>query len=111
MTYNLPNFKLSVFIMKRLHTIYSSIIFLLVFTLLFPLFMLLLIRKSWKRFSFFLNNFWAYSFFNLSSIPYKIEYQFTPDKTRQYIFCANHFSILDIPTMGLVVKQPFCFVG
>src|SRR5687768_5467171 len=97
--------------MKRLHTIYSSIVFLTVFAIVFPLFLVLLIKKKWKKASFLLNNFWAFSFFNLSSIPYKIQYNFKPDPKKQYIFVANHFSILDIPSMGLVVHQPFKFVG
>lgn len=97
--------------MKRLHTIYSSIIFILVFTLEFPFFMILLFKKKWKKLSYRLNNTWAYFFFTFSFIPYAIEYRFKPDKKQQYIFCANHFSILDIPTMGLVIHQPFAFVG
>jgi 1-acyl-sn-glycerol-3-phosphate acyltransferase len=97
--------------MKRLHTIYSSIVFLAVFAIIFPLFLVLLARKTWKKGSYLLNNAWAWLFFNISSIPYKIQYNFEPDYKKQYIFVANHFSILDIPAMGLVVHQPFKFVG
>jgi 1-acyl-sn-glycerol-3-phosphate acyltransferase len=97
--------------MKRLHTIYSSIIFLTVFAVVFPFFLILLLKKPWKKGSFIVNNVWAFFFFNFSAIPYKIKYEFKPDRKKQYVFCANHFSILDIPAMGLVVHQPFAFVG
>lgn len=97
--------------MKRLHTLYSSFIFLTAFAVVFPFFLLLLIKKNWKKASYILNNIWARLFFYLSFIPFTIEQEFEPEKGRQYVFCANHFSILDIPAMGLVVKQPFSFVG
>lgn len=38
------------------------------------------------------------------------EWRFTMDKGQQYILCANHFSYLDIPALGLF-PQPFKFVG
>lgn len=57
-----------------------------------------------------LNNLWAWGFFRLAFLPIKREWRFQPQKNQQYILCANHFSYLDIPTMGLFPK-PFKFVG
>jgi 1-acyl-sn-glycerol-3-phosphate acyltransferase len=38
--------------------------------------------------------------FNLIFLPYKIETRSKLDKRKQYIFCPNHASYLDIATMG-----------
>jgi 1-acyl-sn-glycerol-3-phosphate acyltransferase len=38
--------------------------------------------------------------FNLILLPYKIECRSTLDKEKQYIFCPNHTSYLDIATLG-----------
>ena len=43
-------------------------------------------------------------------MPYCIEWGFKPQKDQQYILCANHFSYLDIPSMGLI-PIPFKFIG
>jgi 1-acyl-sn-glycerol-3-phosphate acyltransferase len=34
-------------------------------------------------------------------VPFEIIERKKLDRTKQYIFCSNHFSYLDIPTMGL----------
>ncbi len=39
--------------------------------------------------------------FTFIFIPYHVEYRSKLDPKRQYIFCPNHFSYLDIPTVGL----------
>lgn len=57
-----------------------------------------------------LNNVWAWCFFTLALLPLKREWRFKLDKKQQYILCANHFSFLDIPSLGLFPK-PFKFVG
>ncbi|MEP1096283.1 MAG: lysophospholipid acyltransferase family protein [Cyclobacteriaceae bacterium] len=57
-----------------------------------------------------LNNVWAWCFFAIAFLPLKREWRFKLDKKQQYILCANHFSYLDIPSLGLFPK-PFKFVG
>ena len=57
-----------------------------------------------------INYVWAWGFFRLAFIPVKSVWEFKPDRNQQYILCANHFSYLDIPALGLF-KIPFKFVG
>lgn len=57
-----------------------------------------------------LNYWWAVIFFRMAFIPVKKEWHFEPDPKQQYILCANHFSYLDIPALGLF-PYPFKFVG
>lgn len=57
-----------------------------------------------------INYWWAWGFFRLSFLPVREHWQFKLKKGQQYILCANHFSYLDIPAMGLVPLN-FKFVG
>ncbi|MEO9872596.1 lysophospholipid acyltransferase family protein [Ekhidna sp.] len=57
-----------------------------------------------------MNYLWAICSTTLIFLPIKKEWKFKIDKKQQYIFCANHFSYLDIPAMGLT-PVPFKFVG
>jgi 1-acyl-sn-glycerol-3-phosphate acyltransferase len=57
-----------------------------------------------------LNRWWARLTFTFSVLPWSVEYRMPLDATKQYIFCPNHFSYLDIPSMGLN-KHNTIFVG
>ncbi|MEP1034658.1 lysophospholipid acyltransferase family protein [Ekhidna sp.] len=46
----------------------------------------------------------------MAFIPVEKEWRFKLDKKQQYILCANHFSYLDIPILGLF-PMAFKFVG
>jgi 1-acyl-sn-glycerol-3-phosphate acyltransferase len=48
-----------------------------------------------------INRWWAKLLFLFVFLPYRVECHASLDKRKQYIFCPNHFSYLDIPTMGL----------
>lgn len=47
-----------------------------------------------------LNRWWAYLLFNMIFLPYNVETRSKLDKKKQYIFCPNHTSYLDIATLG-----------
>ena len=57
-----------------------------------------------------MNHLWAWGFLKLSFIPVKLDQRFLVKKDQRYILCANHFSYMDIPAMGLF-PRPFKFVG
>jgi 1-acyl-sn-glycerol-3-phosphate acyltransferase len=94
-------------IWRRFYSIYCLIVFLFLFLLLLPLFILFIQREKWHCYALKLNRIWAKCFFFLCFIPVTVEYKSLIDKKRQYVFCANHFSFLDIATIALV---PVCFV-
>lgn len=48
--------------------------------------------------------------FFLIGIPTRVEYRTPLDPKKQYVFAPNHFSFIDIPTMGLN-KHNTIFVG
>jgi 1-acyl-sn-glycerol-3-phosphate acyltransferase len=88
-------------VFRWLYTGYSIFVFVILF---FIFFLLLLIPICFpKQFKLvgILNRWWAYVFFFMIALPWKREVRGKLDPKKQYIFCPNHFSYADIPTMGL----------
>jgi 1-acyl-sn-glycerol-3-phosphate acyltransferase len=88
-------------LVKRIQTVYGIVIFCLLFILLFPFLMVPVVFPRQHQLVGVLNRIWAKGLFILSFLPYQVECRSRLDRSRQYIFCPNHFSYLDIPTMGL----------
>ncbi len=87
--------------LRTLHAGWAFFMFIILFMLCLPFFLIPIINPRWHRLTGRINRTWAHIFFPLIFIPYKIELRFTPDPEKCYIFCPNHFSYLDIPAMGL----------
>ena len=88
-------------LLKQIHTAYCFMIFGLVFLVFFlPLMVPVLFPSQYRLVGVF-NRWWAKSMFILWFLPYRIVVKSPLDPRRQYIFCPNHHSYLDIPTMGL----------
>ena len=68
-----------------------------------------LIAKS-HHWTGILNRIWARAFFFSLFMPVRTEYRGQLDKKKQYIFCPNHNSYFDIPTMALT-RINSVFVG
>jgi len=88
-------------ILRGLHTGYGLIVFIILFILFFPLFLVPIIWP--KRFQWvgILNRWWARLLFFLVGVPFRVAYRSKLNPRGQYIFAPNHFSYLDIPTLGL----------
>jgi 1-acyl-sn-glycerol-3-phosphate acyltransferase len=87
-------------ILRTLHTYYSLALFTLLFLVFFPLFLIPIVFPKQFHLVGVLNRVWAKVLFPLAFIPYKVECRSRLDREKQYIFCPNHFSYLDIPVMG-----------
>lgn len=96
--------------LKRLYSIwaiFSIAIFFFIF--IWPLLICVPFRKlHWLALK--INYLWGWGFFRLAFLPVKQIWHFKPEKNQKYILCANHFSYLDIPALGLF-PHPFKFVG
>ncbi len=93
------------------YTLWATFWFVFLFIILFPFFWFFLQKTEWKPIAHRLNRFWGKLFFPIAGIPIKIQYDFEPDVNKTYVFCANHFSYLDIASMGMIIKNYFAFVG
>ncbi len=87
--------------LRRLNTIQGLIGFLLFFVLLFPFFLVPIYIPRKHRWTGKLNRIWAKGLLIFCFLGYRIIQRKPLDPSRTYIFCPNHFSYLDIPTMGL----------
>lgn len=88
-------------ILRTLHTFYGLFVFAVLFLIFFPLFLIPILFKKQFRLVGVLNRWWAKVLFPLCFLPYRVEGSSFLDSNTQYIFCPNHSSYLDIPTMGL----------
>ena len=96
--------------LRRIYSTYSLALFGLIFLFMLPLFALLIHTNKRHPLVYHLHRIWAWLFYVLSFIPIRREYLAKIDLSKQYIFCANHFSYLDIPAMGINPIRPI-FVG
>ncbi len=97
--------------MRRLYSFWCYFWFLGLFLLLFPFFWLFLQRKAWHPKAHYLNRLWGQLFFPLCGLPVEVEHRAALDKQHTYVFCANHFSYLDIAIMGVVLPHYYAFIG
>ncbi len=88
-------------LIRRLYTAYSLIVFVILFLAFFPLLMVPVLLKDRFQLVGVINRWWARSLFFFCGMPWSVIYHHKPDPSKQYIFCPNHFSYLDIVTMGL----------
>lgn len=87
--------------LRFIHTALGLLVFAVLFLLFFPLLCIPILFPSLHRLVGIVNRWWAHSMFRLALLPYRVVCETQLDKKQVYIFCPNHFSYLDIPTMGL----------
>lgn len=81
-----------------------------IFLALFPFYLLIIPVKKWHQFSFYLNRIWATVALLLVGIPTEIRGKEKLHKKQQYVYCSNHFSLLDILSFGFA-PNPVLYVG
>ena len=89
-----------IYIAKRVYTLYFLFIFSIVFLLLYIPFQLISLKKKWAHHVSLLNKIWSVITFNLTFLPLNIKYVKKLNVNGRYIFCPNHFSYFDIPSLA-----------
>lgn len=84
--------------------------FVALFLLLFPFFLLFLYQEKWHFYAYKLNYIWAKVFYALCFFQVEVVWHPLIDKKKTYIFCPNHTSFFDITIMGFTPVY-FVFVG
>lgn len=85
---------------KQIYTVWCAIVFIGLFLLLYPFFLIIIANKSWHKHCYYLNKLWANVALFLVGIKTQIEGIDNLDIDKQYVYCANHFSLLDIVSFG-----------
>lgn len=88
-------------LISRIYAAYAFLILVVLFLLFFPLLLIPIFFPRQFALVGIINRWWGVLMFNLWFIPVLLEFRFKRDPKSQYIFCANHFSYLDIPAMAL----------
>jgi len=99
------------YIFWLLYRIWFYILVALPILIMFPILIISILKESWYPFFFKLARFWAKIILIGMGFNYRIEREETPDKSKSYMFIANHTSMTDIMLMLVSVKNPFVFVG
>ncbi|KEO74764.1 lysophospholipid acyltransferase family protein [Anditalea andensis] len=97
-------------ILRRIYSIYGMVVFGLTFLALLPFFVLTIEIPSLKKYGRMLNRIWAKAFFIFLFMKVKYENRHHLKTSKQYIIVANHFSYMDIPTLGLIPTDAV-FIG
>lgn len=91
-----------------LYTSYAVFIFLIISAVIVPSLAIMATNKKWHQAALNLHLVWAKVFFTIV-MPVEVIGKEKLKKHEQYIFCANHFSFLDIAAFYLV--YPAKFIG
>ncbi|WP_317165120.1 lysophospholipid acyltransferase family protein [Cyclobacterium salsum] len=97
-------------IIQRLYSLYGSIVFILTFLVLLPVFAFTIEISGRKAQGRKLNRVWSKVFFGMLLFRVRMENLSQFKEKGPYVIVANHFSYLDIPVLGLI---PFdlVFIG
>lgn len=87
-------------LLQRIYTLYFALVFTLTFLLLCVPFFIISQVKSWYKYVSVLNRVWSYLVFPLTFLPVEIIFEEKLDSKKNYIFCPNHFSYFDIPSLA-----------
>src|SRR5690606_4456358 len=97
-------------LLRGLHTIYGLIVFSILFLIFFFLLLIPIIDPRRYKLVGIFNRWWARLLLIFVGIPYRVVYKERLNRKKQYIFCPNHTSYLDIVSLGLN-KHNTVFVG
>lgn len=97
--------------MRLLYTAYCAVLFALLFILFFPFIFACIQWDGGRRHAHGAVRVMGRLFFILAGMPIRIDWRFRPDPKLAYVYCANHFSYLDIAVTGAVVPGFYAFIG
>ena len=100
-------------LIQYIYCIYALTCFVCIMFLVFPFVMLSLLFGKIKggNLIYQLCRLWAVCWYFLVGIRHKEIYEHPHDRSRQYIFVANHISYMDIPPIVLIAHQPVRILG
>ena len=105
--------KLLVKPLQYIYCVYALLTFIVLMFLVLPFVMLSLLfgKVNGGNMIYQICRFWATVWYLLIGIRHKEIYEHPHDRSRQYIFVANHISYMDIPPIVLIAHQPVRILG
>ncbi len=105
--------KVTVWLVKMIYCIYAFLVFILLMFLVFPFVMLSLLFGKIKggNMIYQLCRFWGSTWYKFIGIKHQEIYEYPHNRSKQYIFVANHISYIDIPSIVIIAHQPVRVLG
>lgn len=100
-----------VYLLKVMWAWYYFLVFGFFFFLFYPFFAIFLSNERWYGVANRLRVIWARLLFFFTGIIPRIKYKSKLDCKRNYIYCSNHFSYLDIPVSALIAKRNWRYMA
>ena len=94
-----------------LYSVWTGFWFISWFLALYPFMVICLQHKDTKRYAHKLVRLWSRLFFAFGFLRFEVVSEQKLDPKQVYVFCANHFSYLDIPAFVKILPNYFSFVG
>ncbi|OUR93852.1 1-acyl-sn-glycerol-3-phosphate acyltransferase [Flavobacteriales bacterium 34_180_T64] len=94
-----------------LYRIWFYILVALPIIVLFPILIISILKEEWYPLFFKIARIWAKFILIGMGFNYRINREQTPERSKSYMFIANHTSMVDIMLMLVTLKNPFVFVG
>lgn len=94
-----------------LYRIWFYVLVALPIIFLFPILIISILKEEWYPLFFKIARIWAKFILIGMGFNYKIVREENPERSKSYMFVANHTSMVDIMLMLVTLKNPFVFVG
>jgi 1-acyl-sn-glycerol-3-phosphate acyltransferase len=100
-------------LVQIIYCVYALIWFVVIMLVVFPFILIIAVSGGIKggNFIYKLCAFWAKWWYIMVGIHHKEIYETPHDRSRQYIFLANHISYMDIPPIVRSIHQPVRVLG
>ena len=105
--------KLLVKPLQYIYCVYALLTFIVMMFIVLPFVLLSLLfgKIQGGNMIYQICRFWAATWYLLIGVRHKEIYEHPHDRTKQYIFVANHISYMDIPPIVLIAHQPVRILG
>ncbi len=97
--------------LRLLYSVWCVFWFGFMIVITFPVVWLGLRRRAWYPIAHRAVRVIGEGFFIGAMLPVRIDWRFRPDPKLPYVYCANHFSYMDITLLGTIVPGQYAFIG
>lgn len=98
-------------LLKQIHRLYTLVLILLFFTILYPFYYISSRRTKWYGVLNGFRKLHSYLICFFSGVRLKYMFDEPLNDSQTYIYCANHTSNLDIMILCILAKRHFHFMG
>lgn len=97
--------------LKKLYAVYALTVFVVTFLALFPFMFVFVHLPQARQVVHTLYRIWGIVVFTFTGIYAFPKWKFKMRKGQAYVFCANHSSYADIPTLYISIWRDIAFIG